>query len=424
MYQITTLNNGLKVVTANMPNMQSSCLGFWIRTGGRYETKEIAGISHFLEHMLFEGTAKRSSKQIKQEIEGIGGSLNGFTGEEVTCYLVKILTKYLDLSIEVLSDMILNPAFSDASIQKERLVINEEIKMYMDLPGHFVLELLNQLMWPGHPLGMFLTGTAETVNSITKKEIIDYKNKFYAPNNIVLAAAGSANHKTVVDSCQRFFTKLAKQPHIPFKPVSGVQKSARINLANKDTEQTHMALGMSAVSIDDPDKYVISLLHILLGANMSSRLFEEVREKRGLAYEISTNVKKYKDTGCFLVVGGIKNEKFHQALEIILKELKRIKKEPVGNAELQRAKDFYAGQMLMALEDTADHMLWIGEQLVSQGEILTTEQILKKIEKITADDITRVADKFFKSKKLNLAAIGPVKEKDKTDINTILEILE
>lgn len=423
MYQITALDNGLRIVTAHMPQMQSLCLGFWIKAGGRYETEESAGISHFLEHLLFEDTKNRSAKQVKQEIEGLGGSLNGFTGEEVTCYLVKILSKYLDVSVDVLSDMILNPALSDSSIEKERSVITEEIKMYMDLPGHYVVELLNQLIWPGHPLGMFLTGTVETVNAIKRQGLVNYKNAYYAPNNLVIAAAGPLSHEAVVKSCARYFEKMPRRQKASFKPAARSQKSPKSNLQYKDVEQIHIAMGLPGVSALDPDRFTMSLLHIMLGANMSSRLFQEIREKRGLAYEISTSVKKYKDAGIFMVSGGIKNEKFPQAVEIILKELKKIRKSPPGSAELQRAKEFYTGQMLMALEDTADHMLWIGEQMVSLDKIFTSADILKEIGRITPEDVCRVADRFFRSGELNLAAIGPVRDEDRKQIDEILETL-
>jgi len=423
MYQTTVLDNGLKIATAYMPAMQSMCLGFWVKTGGRYETKELAGISHFLEHLLFEETKNRTSKQIKQAIEGIGGSLNGFTGEEMTCFLVKILSRHLDLSVEVLSDMLLNAALSDVSIEKERSVITEEIKMYLDLPGHYVIELLNELMWPGQPLGMFLTGTAETVGAIKKQDLLDYKNKFYIPNNMIIVLAGPIKHDIVVRSCSRFFEKLPRKQAVYFKPVELNQKTPRSNLHYKETEQIHIAMGVPAVSVDDPDRFAVNLMHILLGANMSSRLFQEIREKRGLAYEISTGVKKYKDAGVFVVSAGVRNEKFSQAVEVILKELNKIKRDPPDKDELKRAKEFYSGQTLMALEDTADHMIWLGEQVTIRDKFLTAEEILKNIDKITSEDICRVASKFFKSQTLNIAAIGPVTDKDKTGINKIMETL-
>ena len=207
MYKTTALDNGLKIVTAHMPNMQSLCMGYWVKAGGRYETEKLSGISHFLEHLLFEETSNRSSKEIKEAIEGIGGSLNGFTGEELTCYLVKILNKYIDTAADVLSDMILNASLLDKAVEKERSVIIEEIKMYMDLPGHFVGDLLGQLMWPGHPLGMFLTGTPESVKAITRRDLVDYKKAFYSPNNIVVAAASSLEHDAVVKACKKYFEK-------------------------------------------------------------------------------------------------------------------------------------------------------------------------------------------------------------------------
>ena len=423
MYQTTVLDNGLKVVTAHMPEMQSLCLGFWIKTGGRYESKEQAGISHFIEHLLFEETKKRSSKEIKQAIEGIGGSLNGFTSEEMTCYLVKILSKHIDLSFDILSDMVLNAALTPAAIEKERSVITEEIKMYMDLPGQYVLELLGELMWPGHPLGMFLAGTVETVKSIKREGLINYKNKFYIPNSMVIVAAGPVKHAVIKKISAKYFAKLPKKEDTDFKPVSEAQKAPRHNLSYKDTEQIHIAIGMPAVSADDPDRFAMSMINVILGANMSSRLFQEIREKRGLAYEISTGVKKYKDTGCFVVSGGIKIKKFREAVEVILKELKKIKNSPPGVAELKRAKEFYSGQMLMALEDTSDHMTWVGEQVMMRDKIMKKEDVLKKINAVTTKDISRVAARFFKAEKLNLTAIGPVEDSDRKQIDKILETL-
>ena len=423
MYQTSILDNGLKIVTVHMAQMQSLSLGFWVKTGGRYETKESAGISHFLEHLLFEGTKNRSGKEIKQAIEGVGGSLNAFTGEETTCYLVKILSKHLELSVDIFSDMLLNPVLLDVSIEKERSVITEEIKMYMDLPGHFVGDLLSELIWPDHPLGRFLTGTVDTVNSITRENLFNYKKRFYTPNNMVIVAAGPLNHRRVLNCCQARFGRLSKRPSVSFKDASNIQESARVNLQYKDTQQMHIAMGVLGVRAVDIDRFAMSLLHIILGANMSSRLFQEVREKRGLAYEISTGVKRYKDTGAFLVSGGIKNEKFHEAVEIILKELKKIKQKPINHAELKRAKEFYTGQMLMVLEDTMDHMLWVGEQMVSLDRIFSSADILKQIEKVTSDDIIRIANKFFKADKLNLAVIGPVQDKDGDQINKILALL-
>ncbi|OIO81578.1 MAG: peptidase M16 [Candidatus Omnitrophica bacterium CG12_big_fil_rev_8_21_14_0_65_43_15] len=423
MYQITVLDNGLKIATVHMPSMQSLSLGFWVKAGGRYENKNNSGISHFLEHLLFEETKNRTSQEIKQAIEGVGGSLNGFTGEESTCYLVKILSRHLDMSADVLSDMLLNAALSETAIKKERSVIREEIKMYMDLPGQYVSELLAELMWPDHPLGMFLTGTLDSVNAIKRPDLVDYKGRFYAPGNIVIAAAGPLGHDAIVKACSKYFSVLPVKDKVSFEPVTEVQKAVRINLKQKDTEQMHIALGMHAVSSDDPDRFAMNILHIMLGANMSSRFFQEVREKRGLAYEISSSLKKYRDTGAFIVHGGIKNEKFSEAIKVILEELKKIKNKPPAIEELKRAKEFYSGQLLMALEDTLDHMLWLGEQVLMRERFLNSAEILKNIEHVVPEDISRVAAKFFKSEKLNLAAIGPVTNKDKKEIPEILEIL-
>ncbi len=423
MYAATTLDNGLEIVTVRMPQAESLTLGFWVKTGGRYEAKESAGISHFLEHLLFEDTANRTSRQIKEAIEGVGGSLNGFTAEEVTCYLVKILKKHLDLAVDVLSDMLLNAAMTPQAIEKERMVITEEINMYMDLPGHLVLDILNELVWPGHPLGMFLTGTPQTVKSITRQGLIEYKNSYYVPNNIVLACASCLPHERIVRSCKRYFAGQVKEDVGNCLPAPQVKDGFKVNLRAKNTEQTHIAMGVQCVSSLDPDRFAMGLMHVILGANMSSRLFQEIREKRGLAYEISTGLKKYKDTGCFVVSGGIKNDKVRQAIEVILQELKRLKVEPPAGGELKRAKEFLTGQTLMGLEDTMDHMMWAGEQFISYGRIMTVRQILNRINKVTAQDLLKAANKFFKSERLNLAAIGPFGDKDTESIKDVLGVL-
>jgi len=400
--------------------MKSMSLGFWIAAGGRYETTQKAGMYHFIEHLLFDGTKRYSSIKIKETIEGVGGSLNGFTGEEFTCFLVKMVGKFFDLGFDVLSDMVLNPRLNLKDIVKEKAIITEEIKMYNDLPDHYAAELLNQLLWPRHPLGMNLAGTVESVNSITKKDVVSYLRKSYAPSNIVIAAAGAIKHEELVGLAKKRFLKLTKSKKLHFKPCRSNLGKIKNKLHFRKIEQTHIALGTRSLSAFDPDRFAVSLLHIVLGANMSSRLFQEVRERRGLAYAISSHVKKYRDTGAFFITAGVKNEKMTEAVELILKELISLKQKGITASELKRAKEYYIGQLSLALEDTAEHMVWIGEQMVCLERVLSPGDILKKVNAVTREDVLRMANRLFKKENFNLALVGPFNEKQKTKIKKII----
>lgn len=423
MYQRTILDNGLRVITHSMPAVESVALGIWIGTGGRYENKKITGISHFLEHLLFKGTKKRSTRQIKQSIEGVGGSLNAFTSEEVTCYFVKILGKHLSLSLDVLTDMVLNATLPPLEIEKERTVIIEEIKMYLDLPGHYVGELLDQLFWPNHPLGRFLAGSPETVTAIKRKDIKEYKDRFYNPRNIVIAVCGNVEHDRLLSDVNKYCSKLKPGVRGRFQPAEkGKEHPPQTHFYFKETEQTHLSLGVHAFKFDHPDKYILTLLHIILGANMSSRLFQEVRERRGLAYQISSHLKRYQDTGAFVVNAGVDNTKVSRAIGVILGELTKIANKDVTPGELCRAKEFCVGQLLLGLEDTMDYMLWIGDRESSRGKSINPAEIIKEVNKVSVADIRRVATKLFRSHKLNLALIGPIKDKGKKEIKKILTI--
>lgn len=421
MYQKTILDNGLRVVTHKMPQRESVALGVWIKTGGRYETKETKGIAHFLEHVVFKGSKKFSGRKIKESIEGAGGHLNGFTSEEFTCYLAKAPAKYLNLSLDVLWDMTLWPLLAKNDIEKERGVIVEEIKMYKDLPQAYVHELLDELLWPGHLLGMNLSGSAESVNRISRIHMAGFQEKFYRPSNMVIAACGLLEHIDLVKRAEMISGRsLSKRNY--FSPAPKPKEIPQFNFFSKATEQAHLAIGFLGLRRDDPDRYALGLLHVILGANMSSRLFNEVREKRGLAYEIGTQVKRFQDTGAFIINAGIDNKKISATVEVILKELKRIKAEPPGASEFSRSKEFYTGQLKLALEDTLDHMLWIGELTSAMDKIYTLQDILKDVDRVKPQDLSRVARTIFKEKRFNLALIGPDLEKDRDRIQNLLHI--
>mgnify|MGYP001577885476 CR=1 FL=1 len=420
MYEKSTLANGLRLVTHKMPQRNSAALGIWLGVGGRYEKKANKGVAHLMEHLCFKGTRRYSANEIKQTIEGLGGSLNGFTSEEFTCYLTKIISSHLLLALDILSDMVLEPLLADDDLKKEKSVIIEEIKMYRDLPQAYVNELLDELLWPGHPLGMNLAGTPESVNRLKQSQLVDFKHQFYHPANIVVSVCGNIEHEKLCDKLSLLFAKAKSRANTNSKKVNIKQAKPRSRFLYKDTQQSHMSMGYHAVSRQHPDRHVVSLLHIILGANMSSRLFSEIRDKKGLAYEIGTSPRYFNDTGAFFIHAGVDNRKVRTAISAIGKEIHKITVSPVAKKELMRAKEYYTGQLLMSLEDTLDHMLWMGEQETALRRVRTTDEILKEINKVAIDDLLRVAKGIFRSSSLSLAIIGPQKEKEQAKIASLL----
>jgi predicted Zn-dependent peptidase len=420
MYKFVSLENGLQIVTHSMPKMRSVAVGIWIRVGGRYESAENKGISHYLEHMLFKGSQKYSCRKIKESIEGVGGALNGFTSEELTCYLAKLPAQHVDVALHVLSDMVMHPRLSKIEIDKERTVILEELKMYKDLPQSYVYELLDGLLWPGQPLGMSIIGTEESLHRLHRKDLSAFQKSYYSPAHMVVSVTGLIDYQDVVERIQRVFVPLKRSAMHAFSPVKEQQSKPRLKIFFKETEQTHLAMGFHGFKRNHPLRYAVSLLHVILGGNMSSRLFNEVREHRGLAYEIGTQVKRYQDTGAFLVHAGIDNRKVLEALDVIQNELGKAKKALVSSDELRRAKDFFIGQLMLALEDTMDHMLWMGETVACGDKLHTLEEIIRDVKKVTATDIRSVARELFTEGKLNVAIIGPLR--DEAAIHNTLHI--
>ncbi|MFA5114459.1 MAG: pitrilysin family protein [Candidatus Omnitrophota bacterium] len=408
MYEKAILNNGLRIVAHPMTAMQSVALGIWINVGGRYESHEFKGISHYLEHLLFKGSSKYCCRKIKESIEGVGGALNGFTSEELTCYLVKIPARHLELALGILSDMVINPLLTQEDIDKERSVIIEEIKMYKDHPQSYVHELLDELLWPEQPLGMSIAGTTDSVNRINRKNLALYQGHHYTPLNMVVSACGRLNYSRLKKRIENIFRDISGRSRNVFVAAEEKQLEPQFKIFFKDTEQTHLALGFHGFMRDHPLRHAMAILHIILGANMSSRLFNEVREKRGLAYEIGTQVKHFQDTGSFLVHAGVDNTKTTDALTVILGELANIKRNLAGIDEFRRAKEFYLGQLRLSLEDTMDHMLWIGESSATLNKTYSLAAVVGEIEKLKRDDVRRVARMIFRESNFNLALIGPL----------------
>ena len=420
-YHLDTLSNGLRVITIPMRERESASIAIWVKAGGRFENKKNSGVSHFLEHMLFKGTRDRTTRQIKEEIEGVGGMLNAFTAEELTCYFAKLLVRHYPKALDVLSDMINHATFEPKELSKERTVILEEIKMYRDLPSHHVHDLMGELLWPNQPLGRPLAGTEETVKGLTRPEIVSYKKKFYQPKNILVSVSGPVDPEDVLARVQGHFTQKTSHPESHFPAAVSRQLKPRTLFIEKQTEQTHFVIALYGLSRFHPDRYKLGILNIILGANMSSRLFEEVREKRGLAYEIRSGLSFYHDAGAVSISAGVEAKKAPQAIAVVLKELAKVAKKGISEGELRRAKDYFMSQLYLALEDTLEHLLWVGERAMDHGEIPDHEQIRQGIEGVTAAQVREAARRLFVTKHLNLTLIGAIGRKVQKQIKRDFE---
>jgi predicted Zn-dependent peptidase len=392
-----------------MPHMTSVSVGLWVGTGSRYEPPELNGICHFIEHLLFKGTRKRTAKEISQAVEGVGGSLNAFTSEELTCFHARAAHDRFEDLLDVLTDMFLNSLFIPAEINKERAVIKEEIAMYLDEPQHQVQELLNGTMWPGQPLGRPITGTPATLDGMSRDNIQRYLKANYLAANTVIVAAGRIKHQALVKAAQRYARRFPAGACRAMPPADPTQEREMLTLFTKDTEQTQMALGFRAFSRHDDRRYALRLLNALLGENMSSRLFQIIREDNGLAYSIYSSPSFFDDAGDFVISAGLDTQKLTKTLKLVFCELRRIAQQPPSAAELRRSRDYVAGQMELSQEHTESQMNWVGEQLLGYGKTSTPNQIKAKLHRVTPTDIRATARALFRPDRLNLALVSPLK---------------
>ncbi|MEW6536109.1 MAG: pitrilysin family protein [Candidatus Auribacterota bacterium] len=412
MKQIATHPSGLRIVTYEMPYMNSVSVGIWIGAGGRYESLKQNGMSHFIEHLLFKGTEKRDGKEISQAIEGLGGILNAFTGEEFTCYYSKVLSEYFEATFDVLWDMVTNNYFKADHIDKEKSVVKEEISMYLDLPAQYVHDLLSNIMWPDQPLGRILIGTEGSIDAMTNDTIVDYKNVFYRMNNIVVAVAGRLSHQEIYDTISRYVESGASQGKIPVAEAVVEKQDKPVSLImNKDTEQTHFALGLRSFHRQHEDRYILKILNTILGENMSSRLFQTIREEHGLAYSIHSSIERFMDTGSLVISAGVEEKNLIKTVELVCTELRNLTQELVSDDELDRARKYAIGQLSLGLEKTMNIMLWSGENLLCTNNVPDVNEILDELRRVNKEDILRISRALFVDNNLNLSVIGPVKNK-------------
>ncbi len=406
-YNETRLDNGVRVISASMPHVNSAAMGLWAGVGGRYEPARLSGISHFIEHLLFKGTRKRSARDISQAIEGRGGYFNAFTQEESTCYYGRVASIHTEKVFDILADMYLNAKFSPSDIERERGVILEEIMMYRDQPEHLVQDALGQMLWVNHPVGRPLIGTADNLARMTRDDIIEFKNNKYVAENTVASFAGNIEHMKCVRRAEKLLGGMNGGKIPRCRPVTRTTVQSRQTVINKEIEQTHLAMGFRLFGRKDPRRFTLKLISIILGENTSSRLFQSIREQNGLAYSVSSGMHLFRDTGALVISAGLDRKRAGKAMKLIVRELNRMKNKRVSQRELRRAKDYAIGQLSISLENTISQMMWIGDHNVSLGRFLQPEEIIKEIESVSERDISNLAGEVIRSGNASTAMISP-----------------
>ena len=403
--ELTTLPNGVRVITEAMPHVRSVSVGIWIGTGSRRETPEQNGISHFIEHMLFKGTKHRSAEDIARSVDSIGGNLDAFTAKELVCFNTKVLDQHLSLAWDVLADLVLNPLFQPDDIEKEKGVILEEIKMEADSPDYLVHEIFSSNFWKDHSLGKPILGTRETVKRFNRDAVHSYYAEVYAPANLLVTAAGNLTHDRLVSLVREHFEMLPQGPPVPADNTPSTH--ARIALRNKKAlEQVHLCLGVPSYPLPHEERFACYVLNTLLGGGMSSRLFQNIRERQGLVYAVFSELSPYRDTGCLSIYAGTSIESARQVVESITKEFRQLKEQRVNDEELRRAKDHLKGSLMLSLESTASRMSNLARQEMYFAHFFTLDELVESIESVTAGDVQRIAQTFFDPRQIALTVLG------------------
>ena len=389
-----------------MTQVRSVSIGVWLTRGSRHESADKSGIAHFVEHMLFKGTATRSAEDIAQAIDSIGGQLDAFTAKEYASYYIKVLDEHLPLAMDILTDIVRNPAFSVEDIEREKKVVVEEIKMVEDTPDDLVHELFTQGFWENHPLGRPILGTRETVESFSAEVLLEYFQQAYTARNLIVSAVGNVEHERVRELVEKGFGSLPANGSVLGEHAP--QVVPKVLIRNKELEQSHLCVGVSSYPQNHDDRYASYLLNTLLGGSMSSRLFQNVREKRGLAYAVFSGLSAYRDAGSFTVYAGCSNDAVGQVIDLVVEELRGVKQTPVPAAELQRAKDHLKGSLMLSLENTASRMSHLARQEIYFDRQFGLDETLQGIERVTDADVQRVAADLFRNGSLSATVLGNV----------------
>lgn len=411
-YQKTVLENGIKVITEKIPYLKSVSIGVWVTTGSRDEQPHENGISHFIEHLLFKGTERRSAFDIAKEIDSVGGTLNAFTGREYTCFYAKVIDKNLPLAIDLLSDIFLHSLLDPKDVEKERMVILQEIKMVEDTPDDYIHDLFNRVCWGEHPLGFPIFGTTELVQSFHRDQIYRFFKENYPPNRIIVCAAGNLDHQEVVGRMGETFGRIPSSDRTRERlrpdPISTT------NVWRRDLEQVHFCLGTKGLQYNHSLRFASYALNAILGGGMSSRLFQEIRENRGLAYSVYSYLPTYIDTGLFVVYAGTSEGSFREVIELVLKEFNRLKIETFKNEELKTAKEQLKGNLVLSLESSDNLMTRLAKNEIYFGSYLPVDQILSGIEQVREEMVRDLADDLFRKHSFCLTVLGPM---DQTGLN-------
>lgn len=409
-FRLTELPGGLTVVSEEMAGVRSVALGLWFAVGSRDEPAGLEGMSHFLEHMMFKGTASRSAKDISDAFEGLGAELNAFTSKEYTCYYSRFLDEHLERAVEVLSDMVERSLFRRDHVLSEREVVLEEIHLHDDTPDDNIHDVLAEALMPEHPLGKPILGKRETVGAFGSRQTRGYFSTHYRPGRLVVAAAGAVEHERLVDLIKRYLGDLPKGRAFPRK-LSEPRELRGAVVQTKDTEQAHICLGVVGLDAKHEQRYVLSVMDGLLGGGMSSRLFQEIREKKGLAYSVYSYHSLFVETGAVTVYAGTRPQNAEEVIGLIRRELGRLTKEPVGKQELARTKEHLKGQLMLGLESTRNRMTRLGKAMVTHGEILDLDEIVARIEAVDAGAVRSLAKRLFAPKRQVLAVVGSFDDK-------------
>ncbi len=405
MYHYAELKNGLRVICETMPDVHSVSIGIWVASGSRHERPEEQGISHFVEHMMFKGTNKRTTKQIAEEIDAVGGQLNAFTTKEYTCYYSKVLAKHFDFGVDLLADMVTNSVFDPMELEKEKRVVLEEIKSFEDSPDEIIHDVFANAVLKGHPLGRAILGTPETVKAINRELVMDYLSRYYTPDNIVFAVAGNVKLDRVMELAENYFGRL--QGNRMKHETTVVPSTSEIIVRTKETEQVHLCLGTRGISRKSKDKFVVFVLDSILGGSVSSRLFQQLREERGLVYVTGSNHAAYWDTGIFSIYAGTSLRNYEKVVGVIKKEITSLKKDLVTPAELTRVKEQLKGNLLLSLENSCNRMSRMAKTILFEERLLTPDEVVERIDQVTQEDIMRVSGEIFNEERFVLAALGP-----------------
>ncbi|MEW5974536.1 MAG: pitrilysin family protein [Acidobacteriota bacterium] len=399
------LSNGLTILTEQMPHVRSISMGVWLKVGSRCETPDVNGVAHFIEHLLFKGTSHRTAEEIARQIDSIGGHLDAFTAKETICFSTKVLDENLPAAFDILSDLVLHPKFDPDEMEKERGVILEEIKMVEDTPDDLVYEIFTQNFWKDQPLGRPILGTKQTIRRLDREQVVRFFKEFYTPDDIIISAAGNLDHQRIVDLVGERFGSLNTRMNGYVEAPA--QTSSRITIRNKkDLEQVHICLGVPSYALSHQDRYVCYVLNTILGGGMSSRLFQNIREKQGLVYAIFSGLNSYRDTGCLSVYAGTSLENAGRVVDLIVQEFRSLNRHPVDEEELRRAKDHLKGSLMLSLESTSSRMSNLARQELYFGKYVSLDEMIGSIEKVTADQVQKLANTFFSSRHIALTVLG------------------